>query len=65
MDLEVECILLIVFLGINAVALIINIITNILFVNPLKTLVESLNSLYLTVEDIDNELKEIRKKYKE
>lgn len=61
MDLEVIYGLLIVVLTINAIALIINIVTNILFVNPLKTLVESLNSLYLTVEDIDNELKEIRK----
>lgn len=59
MEQETMYILIIIALCLNIVFIITNIVANILLIKPIKTLSDSLNSLYLTVESIDNEVKKI------
>lgn len=59
MEQETMYILIIIALCLNIVFIITNIVANILLIKPIKTLSDSLNSLYLTAESIDNEVKKI------
>lgn len=59
MEQETMYILIIIALCLNIMFIITNIVANILLIKPIKTLSDSLNSLYLTVESIDNEVKKI------
>ena len=59
MEQETMYILIIIALCLNIVFIITNIVANILSIKPIPTLSDSLNSLYLTVESIDNEVKKI------